>query len=914
MESEIQNSPESSGNDAGADRHLGAIALTATNFDARHKEIVDSSFDKARKKGEKLPGKNNERRNYAYLSRLENLVDKYGNDLEKKLWQASVKDNLLIDYNNIPDSYWQSKKQELRDNGYGAIELTEEYKHELFNKEREIQKESLEKWVNYLGDEHSPYPLWFKIYAWDGMTKMGKYDKSKGKYATRNETTVAPYPNPDAEVLGGVFEVINRYYGNNERKFYTEEGERNIELERVVQSGSFAKIYNAIEHDIAPIIEPPEKAEDVHGKWIEYGIGEEDDIAIAAKGTGWCVASPSVGRHYLEYGTYGQDDEWDDDNELSDEESSVESKFILFHLEDPTTGRLSKNAVASIRLDPNGQVAEISGLKEGQALNDSLVDVVAEKVKTLPGGEKFLEAFADKQELIRLDRKMQNNENLTKEELEFIYEINRRIHTLDTYNSYDPRVDELKQEYGIKYALNAGIDVNDLVPRLDSFDVAEELDTLIEHNANINDLVSKLDSPGVFKNLDTLIEHGANIDSLVSKLSPIYTVRKLNVLMEHGANIDINNLISRLDSNYVEEYLGVLISHGADLGQLMSKLEIENFDVPQLVEQGTDIDILVSKLDQRTIRKNFSILINHGANVNQLITKLNSDDIRNNFEYLISLGADINLLVSKLRKNDIIHTFFEAIINHPDVDISQLVSKLSGEHVLVYKLDTLINHGMDIEQIVSKLDSRDIIEHFDKLIDHGANINQLTARLQPSDIADNLDDLTNRGIAINVNELVLKLSPYYIVDNLSTLINHGANIDMNHLISKLNSYSIAGNLNELINQGADINQLVSKLTDSYDVARTLKTLVSHGADINQLVPKLDSDDTSKSMDTLIDLGADINLLLANLNSSDVERRFNKLIDHGADIQQIGEKIGNITGLDPYKLNTLRNHGWQKVKS
>lgn len=302
------------------DLKLGASILTAAGFQNRQKEIVESSFDKARESGEKLPGKNSERRNYAYLSRLENLVEKYGNAMEKKLWQASINDDLLIDYDNITGSYWQSKRQELRDNGYGDIELTDEYKHELFDKERELQKESLEKWVNYLGDEHSPYPLWFKVYAWDGMTKMGKYDKSKGKYATRNETTVAPYPNPDAEVLGGVFEVVNRYYGNNEKEFYTERGDRNIELEKIVQSGNFAKIFNAVEHDIAPIIEPPEKAEDVHGQWIEYGIGEEDGIATAARGTGWCVASPSVGRHYLEYGTYGQDNGWNEDDDLENDE------------------------------------------------------------------------------------------------------------------------------------------------------------------------------------------------------------------------------------------------------------------------------------------------------------------------------------------------------------------------------------------------------------------------------------------------------------------------------------------------------------------------------------------------------------------------------------------------------------------
>lgn len=581
-EIEVRNNPESLDNNIETKRRLGAIALTAVNFDTRHKKIVDSSFNKARENGEKLPGKNNERRNYAYLSRLERLIDKHGNEAEKKLWQASIEDNLLIDYDDIPESYWQTKRQELRDNGYGDIELTEEYKHELFNKERELQKESLEKWANYLGDEHSPYPLWFKVYAWDGMTKMGKYDKAKGKYATRNETTVAPYPNPDAEVLGGVFEVINRYYGNNEKEFYTEDGERNIKLEKVVQSGNFAKIYNAIEHDIAPIIEPPEKPEDVRGSWIEYSIGEEDDIARAARGTGWCVASSSVGRHYLEYGTYGHDNDWDEDNEWGDNKSNGEnsnednhekglntlkSKFILFHLEDPSTRKLSKNAVASIRLDPDGQVAEISGLKEGQALDGSLVDIVAEKVKTLPGGEVFLKAFTDKQELIRLDRKMHNNEDLTKKELEFIYEIERPIETLDTYNKQDPRIAELKKTYDLTYVLNASVDINQFISKFKPYAIAKNLDSLIECGANIDNIVSYIDDEYLYENLDEFIERGANIDNLVSHLLLDDVADNLDKFIERGANINIDDFAHKLydyvgPRNFEQHYAGKLHSYG----------------------------------------------------------------------------------------------------------------------------------------------------------------------------------------------------------------------------------------------------------------------------------------------------------------------------------------------------------------
>ena len=61
------------------DQTTGAKVLTIAGFDGSNKSIVNSSFNKLLKNGEKLPGKNNERRNLAYLRRLGELISKYGN-------------------------------------------------------------------------------------------------------------------------------------------------------------------------------------------------------------------------------------------------------------------------------------------------------------------------------------------------------------------------------------------------------------------------------------------------------------------------------------------------------------------------------------------------------------------------------------------------------------------------------------------------------------------------------------------------------------------------------------------------------------------------------------------------------------------------------------------------------------------
>ena len=89
---------------------IGAKVLALVNFESKHKDIVESSFNKARQNKEKLPGKNNERRNFAYLSRLDRMVEKYGDKAEQKIWEASA-ENVVMDYEDIPDSYWKQQEQ-----------------------------------------------------------------------------------------------------------------------------------------------------------------------------------------------------------------------------------------------------------------------------------------------------------------------------------------------------------------------------------------------------------------------------------------------------------------------------------------------------------------------------------------------------------------------------------------------------------------------------------------------------------------------------------------------------------------------------------------------------------------------------------------------------------------------------------
>ena len=591
---------------------IGSKVLSLVNFESKHKDIVESSFNKARNNKEKLPGKNNERRNFAYLSRLNNMIEKHGDALEQKLWAASA-ENVVMDYEDIPEAYWKQQEQILRDNGQGR-ELSEYEKEILAEDLIDKQRQSITSWANYLGDKNCPYPLWFKVYAFDGISKMSNaLNLDEADYNRRDNTTALSFPKLNAEILAKVYRQINDFYGVDKENWLSKHSD-DEKLVSLVKSANFPKLYAKELVDTKVILKTPERTEDVHGDWFEYKLGDEEEIASLAEGTHWCVVDPNVAHHYLVYGEYGHSK-----STGADKESNSKAKFIIFRLKDPNSpGVFASNGSASVRLDPNGIVAEISGLNEGQAVEDALGPIFKEKALSLPGGEKYLQKFDDKQALIRLDKKMEKGEDLTKEELSFLYELDRPIATLDTYNRKDPRIPELRRKYNIEYALEKGIGVNELVPSLEPDNIAENLDYLLKHGADIdvNRLVSNLDSEDIAHNLDALLRNGTDIDNIVNNMGSYDIAGNLDTLLDHGADIDA--LASNVGPIRIFFKLGFFLKHGADINNI------------------------INNMNQKLIASNLGFLLGHGADANNVIRNLDEEDIKNNIDLLRKYGANLD--------------------------------------------------------------------------------------------------------------------------------------------------------------------------------------------------------------------------------------------------------------------------------
>ena len=692
---------QDTGNSEENDILTGAKVLSRANFDSRHKKITDSSLEKMRRQGERIPGKNNDRRNYAYLARLDRLIEKYGDKAESRLWTMSI-DGLVIDEEDIPESFFEQQEEILRQQGQG---------HQLRSWEREMlvkdiqkkQEESLQEWADYLGSEESPFPLWFKVYAWDGMSKMGVFDAQKRKYLKRDRTTTAPYPGLNEAALAKTYEAISQSTGGSN-------GDE--QLAKLVQSGNFVSLYTQFMLSQKEIIPTPERTEDVHGEWVEYLPGQEKQLSIAAEGTPWCVASPTVGKNYLEGGEY----------DFTEGVEDSQAKFILFHLQNPETNRLSSNACASIRLGIDGRVAEISGLGHGQALEDSLVPIVEAKVKTLPGGDIYLQAFEDKRRLIALDKKLKEGGDFSEEDLRFVFEADRPIKTLDTYHDIDPRVGDIRLSQ-LEQAKKLGIEIGDKVKEL-------------------------LNSPEIINaNFDIFLELYNPSEYVVAFSKSIFgnnAIENLQKLLAKG--VDIHKTMSFLPPETVAEHLEELSSLGATNEELCNRL---------LCDSAEDLDAAITKLKEK------------GMSLEEIVANMSTAGIEEHLDHLLSLGLAPESLakgVGQFRQPQKNLETLDKLISSGG-DLNAILSNVISERTNGRIIDDLLGRGADPNLFGALVKEWDQVS---KLIECGADINQLTKNIPEPIVYELFDQLMDAGASRDL--LKSKMSR---ADYLRASITHG---------------------------------------------------------------------------------------------------------------------------------------------
>ena len=856
------------------------------------------------RKIEKIPGENpKDRKNYAYLERLDLAIERGGNKLEKRIWQESIKNFApIIEKENINNKSWLQLKKAFDDNrkgqGLPPIEYTESEMNKDYERLRQDQVDSINSWTEYLSNKEVSFPTWFKIYTFNSVIKMGRYNQLDGKYENRDKSTIAPYPKVSPAALALTLDAVNDFFGQDKEKWFTEHTDDD-QLNAIVKSGNFGKIYTHFFKETYKPISTPERTEDIKGEWFDFYPGQETELAEAAQGTPWCIASEHQGAYYLKTNL---------------NIANNKARFRLFKLENESSvDGMSKTACASIRFNTEGKVDEISGLKNGdrQTIEDSLIPIVEQEVLKYPlNPEKhFKEKFRDKKELIRLQDKAKKGEELTLDEYAFLYEKNREIFTLDTYKGPDLKIAELRNIYNLSRLLQGedkdAIDQDLLIQKLEcvlektsSNDIVANFDTLLEKGFDINTILNKMDSHGISCHIDTLLEKGIDINAIFNKLNSDDVSQSLDTLLEKGINI--NTIFNKLDNYDITKNLTILL------------------------ENGIDVNVIFDKLDSYDITKNLDTFLEKGINFNTIFNKLGSYGISQSINALLENGIDINVIFDRLDSYDITKSLNTLLEN--GIDANVIFDKLDSYGVS-YHLDTLLENGIDINAAFNKLDSYGVSQNLNTLLENGVDVNRVFNRLNSDGISLNFELLANHDIPINL--LISKMDLQRIESHLDAIQTDPADIKAAQsiiyrdvIIDGIEEFSleninydviydkILDNQLDLVIKGGNLELAMNKVIEE-TLSDSLKTfLEQHPTDFNNIKPELysklvsefiesyiDSDEVARLNDDRVirslvgpDLIYNLNNLLqvmsidrivANMRPADIETYHDELVAHGA---------------------------------
>ncbi len=859
------------------------------------------------KKIEKIPGENpKDRKNYAYLERLDLAIERGGNRLEKRIWQESIKNFApIIEKENINNKSWTQLKKAFDDdrNGQGlpSIEYTESEMNKDYERLRQNQIDSINSWTEYLSNKETPFPTWFKIYAFDSVIKMGTYNHKYGKYENRDKSTIAPYPKVNPAALALTLDAVNDFFGQDKDKWFTEHTDDD-QLNAVVKSGNFGKIYTHFFKEIYKPIPTPERTEDIEGEWFDFYPGQEDELAEASQGTPWCIASKQAGENYLNT----------NDHTIKDNKA----RFKLFKLKNENSiDGMSKTACASIRFDTQGRVTEVSGLanNSNQTVEDSLIPIVEQEVLKYPLNPKkdFKEKFRDKKELIRLQDKAKKGEDLTLDEYTFLYEKNREIFTLDTYGGPDLKIAELRNIYNLSRLLQGEDknisdqdllmqEINCVLEKASSSDIVVNFDALLGKGIDTAILFKKIEGDDISQKIDTLLEGGVKAETILNSLGNYNISQNLNALLEK--NIKIETILDRLGSDGVSQNLNTLLEGGVNVETILNSLN--KYDVLKnlsaLLEKGADINIAFDKLNSYDIAENLNTLLEKGIDVNVAFGKLNADGISQNINTLLEKGIDVNIIFNKMGKNEIgqnLNTLLEK-----GIDVNVAFDRLNADGVS-QNLNTLIEKGISVNIAFDKLNTDGISQNFELLAQKNIPINLLISKMDLQGIESNLDNIQTDPANIKTAQATICRDMF--IDDTGNLILE--NISEDVIIDKV----LDSQLDSVIKGGS--LELAMKKEMEEELPDNLKTFLGqHPVDFNNIKPELysklvskfiefykDSDEVAKlnddrvvrsligpdliyNLDNLLQIMS-IDRIVANMRPADIETYHDELVAHGASL-------------------------------
>lgn len=274
------------------------------------------------------------------------------------------------------------------------------------------QATGLRTWYDYLvGREAQNVPRAFRYWAMAEMVKLGDYDLVRKGFNERNvKKTAAPFPEFNPQALAEVFDKVQSLSAKDR------------------QNQDFGKLYASSLDHVNSLRLPTERLAVIEGDWEMFpqGAGEikikELITSLSGSNTKWCIAGDGYARNYLTH-----------------------SNLYIYYSKD-TDGKNTIPRACIVQNVQTNAITEVRGImsKEGsvQHLDDYITPKVEEKLAKLDGGREWQETMADMRMLARIHGKHLRKEDFTKDELIFIYQIDRKIKS-SGYGT-DPRIEEVR--------------------------------------------------------------------------------------------------------------------------------------------------------------------------------------------------------------------------------------------------------------------------------------------------------------------------------------------------------------------------------------------------------------------------------------------------------------------------------------
>ncbi|HMO79145.1 MAG TPA: hypothetical protein PKA96_03125, partial [Candidatus Paceibacterota bacterium] len=381
-------------------------------------KVVKNATKQSRTEQDPSILRDHDKRIEAYLSKLENFFKQQSVTEDSKhqhqpneageRYKYLILKHFVTDRQDIPESYFIYKTEYNRVHGITEPINREQEKDRIISE----QQNRISEWFDYLTQsENNPYTTDFKYFVMSNVLKLGSITPEH-TFPKRTKSTTEPIPELDREALAYVFDAINSAHKN-----IPNPNTPDFLIQLVKSNASFDKLYGQTIKHLDK--EKHKDIENIKGEWITFTNPDKLVQSLYGKRSYLCIAQDSHAKKYINNGP-----------------------VILFFSEDEE----GNNTIPRVAIATNksGQVYEVRGTyNANEDIDPYITDTLEAKLNTLPNGDNSKQKIHDSRMLLSVKVKSERKKPLNKEELRFIYQLDRPIEIFGYQQSRNDIITEI---------------------------------------------------------------------------------------------------------------------------------------------------------------------------------------------------------------------------------------------------------------------------------------------------------------------------------------------------------------------------------------------------------------------------------------------------------------------------------------